>query len=246
MELNYICISDKGLRRTENQDCFWADGYTNARNCPSKAEIYGSADKNTFFAVFDGMGGLSQGGTASGLAALAFDEYVKSVKKFTDEDYKELCFFMNDKVCSYMKNNKISAMGSTFASAYFDDGGAHICNVGDSGVFRFAQGSLDELTVEHKGIGFGSGKPGLTQFIGVPQDDFVIEPYITSSKCETGDRFLLCTDGLTDMLSRIELINIIGTGDLTQTAEKLKNSALNNGGIDNITFILIDVIDGGK
>lgn len=246
MELNYICISDKGLHRTENQDCFWADGYTNVEKFSVETAISGSSDKNAFFAVFDGMGGLSRGGAASSLAALAFDKYVKSVKSFKAADYNRLCLFMNETVCSYMKKNKISAMGSTFASAFFDDGDAHICNVGDSRVFRFSNGCINELTVEHTGVEFGGVKPGLTQFIGVPQDEFVIEPYIDSLKYEPGDRFLICTDGLTDMISRIELINIISSGDLTETAEKLKNSALNNGGIDNITLILIDVIDGGK
>lgn len=246
MKINYICISDKGLRRTENQDSFWVNGFTKSNGCPER-EISGSVDKNTFFAVFDGMGGLSQGGTASEISAQTFDAFVRSVKPFSDADFNKLCFSMNEKVCEYMKKNKIGAMGSTFAAAYFDDEGVHICNIGDSGVFRFAQGNLKQLTVEHIGQNFGNGKPGLTQFIGIPQEDFVIEPHITSLKCKKGDRFLLCTDGLTDMLSRIELVKILsGTDGLNDTAQKLKSSALNNGGIDNITFVLIEVVDGGK
>lgn len=246
MKLNFICISDKGYRRTENQDSFWVDGFTKSNSCPERG-ISGTADSNTFFAVFDGMGGLSQGGTASEISTRAFDEFVRSVKPCSDADFNRLCFSMNEKVCEYMKKNKIGAMGSTFAAAYFDDGGAHICNIGDSSVFRFAQGNLKQLTVEHIGRDFGNGKPGLTQFIGIPKEDFVIEPHITSLKCRVGDRFLLCTDGLTDMVSRIELVKILGGSDgLSDTAQKLKSSALNNGGIDNITFVLIEVVDGGK
>ena len=246
MKLNFICIIDKGYRRTENQDSYWAAGYTKSNGCPERG-ISGTADSNTFFAVFDGMGGLSQGGTASEISTRAFDEFVRSVKLCSDADFNRLCFSMNEKVCEYMKKNKIGAMGSTFAAAYFDDGGAHICNIGDSSVFRFAQGNLKQLTVEHIGRDFGNGKPGLTQFIGIPKEDFVIEPHITSLMCRAGDRFLLCTDGLTDMVSRIELVKILGGSDgLSDTAQKLKSSALNNGGIDNITFVLIEVVDGGK
>ena len=246
MKLNFICISDKGYRRTENQDSYWAAGYTKSNSCPERG-ISGTADSNTFFAVFDGMGGLSQGGTASEISTRAFDEFVRSVKLCSDADFNRLCFSMNEKVCEYMEKNKIGAMGSTFAAAYFDDGDAHICNIGDSIVFRFAQGNLKQLTVEHIGRDFGNGKPGLTQFIGIPKEDFVIEPHITSLMCRAGDRFLLCTDGLTDMVSRIELVKILGGSDgLSDTAQKLKSSALNNGGIDNITFVLIEVVDGGK
>ena len=52
MKINYICISDKGLRRTENQDSFWVDGFTKSNSCPERG-ISGTADSNTFFAVFD-------------------------------------------------------------------------------------------------------------------------------------------------------------------------------------------------
>jgi protein phosphatase len=84
--------------------------------------------------------------------------------------------------------------------------------------------------------------PALSQCLGIPEDDFVISPYHAGVEYFKGDRFLLCSDGLTDMVTPKEIKRVLSKRKpVSKCAELLLNAALKAGGVDNITVMLCEV-----
>jgi protein phosphatase len=79
--------------------------------------------------------------------------------------------------------------------------------------------------------------------LGIPETEFVIEPYITKASFKSGEKYLICSDGLTDMVSEDKISNIMAeVNNLTDCADALLNEALEAGGNDNITLILCELL----
>ena len=82
----------------------------------------------------------------------------------------------------------------------------------------------------------------LLQYLGIPETEMVIEPSFFTEEVRAGDVYLICSDGLTDMLSEERIVQILISGDPPESlAEKLLGEALAAGGRDNITMILIRI-----
>jgi protein phosphatase len=100
---------------------------------------------------------------------------------------------------------------------------------------------LTKLSVDHVHEAAPGKKAPLTQCLGVPESEFTIEPYIAKGFFLDKERYLLCSDGLTDMVSDDEICSALskemGVKDI---AETLLNKALENGGADNITIIICE------
>ena len=201
-------------------------------------------------AVFDGMGGETCGDEASYTAAqYAKDAFGNSRRKQNSEVLlTQLCHDMNIAVFNRAKEMHISRMGSTAAMMYLKGKRASVCNLGDSKIFRLRNGHLEQISVDHtdaqelkkRGI---NRKPRLTQHLGIDPNEMLIEPYITSFPVRRKDLYLLCSDGLTDMLSYNEIQHIIETNtNVMVCVEKLVSHALDNGGKDNITVICCKIL----
>ena len=90
--------------------------------------------------------------------------------------------------------------------------------------------------------GITNRKPGLTQFLGIEEEEYIIEPHIIELKLKSKDLYLLCSDGLTDMCSEEEITEILDKKDsLKIKTRQLAEAALNHGGRDNITIILCQI-----
>ncbi|MEI6577999.1 MAG: PP2C family serine/threonine-protein phosphatase [Eubacteriales bacterium] len=246
--VEYACLCNKGKVRKENQDNFWCMGkYLESRNDGLLLPFFGVADvdESPAFAVFDGIGGEQCGEMAAYLAAFEFNKFFNEFgKKNTEFFLNFLCSEMNENICNYAEENKILSMGTTAAIIMFAKTFAFICNLGDSKIYKFSNSSLAQISQDHVTKSFyGGRKPALTQCLGIPEDEFVINPYIAEEKCSEGDRFLICSDGLTDMLSEDEIKLILSQNNrISDCAESLMNAALDNGGIDNITIILCEYL----
>jgi serine/threonine protein phosphatase PrpC len=121
-------------------------------------------------------------------------------------------------------------MATTVVLAVVDDGQATIAHVGDSRAYLLADGALQALTRDH-GIG-----GYITQTLGL---DRVVDPDVAHFDLSAGDRLLLCTDGLTNMVDDKGIALLLGKGDPTEATDALVEAALANGGIDNITVIVV-------
>ena len=85
------------------------------------------------------------------------------------------------------------------------------------------------------------GKPPLSQNLGIPPDELKIEPYVAKGQYYDGDVYLICSDGLTDMVSEEEIADTLSGRGILEAQKRLLNAALDNGGKDNITIILCKV-----
>ena len=87
--------------------------------------------------------------------------------------------------------------------------------------------------------GKSTKKAPLTQHLGINPEDFLIEPYIAKGELKRGDQYLLCSDGLTDMLTNLEIDEIMSSTDTAgDCVQKLIDAALEKGGKDNVTAIV--------
>ena len=240
-----------GLVRKNNEDNFLFNGfYMEEDNVGLNEELYfRSASDVVCFAVFDGIGGSDNGQTASYLAAREFNQCLLKAESdginLDENFFEDSVNKMNMEICNTSKASG-GSMGTTAALLALISGSAYFANLGDSKIFRFKNNMMTQISVDHFGeIRSSDGearpkKPALRQFLG--KDD--PEVYIMHSAIKPGDKFLLCTDGLTDMVPEdVILDEIEKTGDVRLCVRKLMNLALKNGGRDNITAILVSIYE---
>lgn len=243
--IKYICCCNTGKIRKINQDNFWVNRqYMYSENFGLETPLKGTQliSERPAYGVFDGMGGEKCGEVASFISAHTFSKCMKKVFSDPVLFLNEACYKMNDAVCDFMLKYSVKSMGSTAAIVMFDRNTAIVCNLGDSGIFLLSNGKLTKVSTDHVDSGSAfSSKPMLTQFVGIPKEEYLIEPSIKTVPCNPGDRFLLCSDGVTDMVDLNEVAAIISMPDLDTAATALLEKALANGGVDNTTLILCEV-----
>ena len=232
-----LCFGGEILPELKEEACF-------LQRDPVKEEI-------PFFAVFDGMGGYAGGERASWLMAeLAQQMCAGSDRPLTKERLLQLCFDANEAVCDEMERSGYAHMGTTASMLYFGRKTYTLCNIGDSPVFRFREGMLTAIHQEHtersvyEAVTGRTAEPGrkfrLTQNIGLPSDEVLIERYVCEDKLKAGDVFLICSDGITDMVPVSRIISVLKqVKDPSVIARYLLELALEAGGKDNATVICI-------
>jgi len=205
------------------------------------------------FAVADGMGGAKAGEVASGLAASALKE--TGTDGSGEERVTQLIQEANRRVFRRANEDReASGMGTTMTVALVEDGRVVFGHVGDSRAYLIREGSIEQLTDDHSLVAelVRSGRltpeeaeahpqrSVITRAVGtepdVDVDTFTIEP-------EDGDLFLICSDGLTDMVDDGTIIDAIERhrDDLDEAAKALVGAANRVGGEDNITVLLVEV-----
>lgn len=242
--ISYSCLSHIGHCRKMNQDSFLCASnyiYSGAKGNKTE-EIHGSADvsENHLYGVFDGMGGEECGEIASYLAAEAASKII--MNGLPQEILKTVCDKANAEIYEYAQTNSIGSMGTTAALLLFAKKEICLCNVGDSKIFRCSQGSLVQISRDHVYSLSIKGKPPLTQYLGIPPSEMEVHPYISIGSYQEGDIYLICSDGLTDMVPTERIADILASRPLSSAAHDLLSEALTNGGKDNITIIVCKII----
>ena len=158
----------------------------------------------------------------------------------------QFCLETNNKIVRTAYDLGTSNMGSTVAGYYLLDDRFWVCNMGDSKCYLYRDGVLAQMSEDHtdeaemQKIGITGRKPMLTQYFGIDPNEMVLEPHIQSGYILSGDQLLICSDGLTDMVPEEEIKAILETSaDPSLAVNKLVNAALDGGGKDNITVIVI-------
>lgn len=248
------CISGKGRIREKNEDNFFFAGRIREKESETLETTFlqqGEKIQGNLFAVFDGLGGEESGEIASRIAA---DSLVRETNAFKKTDtagsspevfLENAILHMNYAVCE-MAKSRFRGMGTTAVLVCFYRGMVYFCNVGDSRAYYMHGNRLVKLSEDHTDARFMaerkilSRKPRLMQYIGIDPEEMMIEPYlIKTGQCEE-DQYLLCSDGLTDMLSEKEIEDILREKiPAVQCVSRLMEAALARGGKDNITAILI-------
>lgn len=243
-------ISDVGRVRSHNEDSFAID------------------PEHHLYVIADGMGGHSYGEVASRIAVAAIVEFVQ---KSADED-ATLPFELDPGLSRHTnvlraairlghervlrairQDSALHGMGTTVVGMLIEGGKAAICHVGDSRAYRFREGRLDLLTQDHTWVneqvvaGLLSEQDArvhplknvVTRALG---GDSELQVDVRELSVEPGDLYLLCSDGLTTMLSDEEILERLKQGaSLDETCRRLIEDANARGGLDNVSVVLLEV-----
>lgn len=244
------CGCNMGKIRKNNEDNFYFEDKClevdnqGLRNTASFSE---DLKNGLCLAVFDGMGGENYGEVAAYTAARKMQETTRALSDYFVSERKyllRLTMQLNDAIVEAKRELCTDRCGSTMAALYFSSGYVYTCNIGDSRAYRLRDGEFLQLSVDHieKRPEGERKKAPLTQHLGIDPEDMQIEPYIAKGKISKGDTYLLCSDGLTDMLTNFEISDImLSCEEPADCAQKLIQAALEHGGRDNITVILCKI-----
>lgn len=267
-KINGYVITNPGKIRQNNEDNFSLFGEYRKDVDVSSFKLE-KAESGTFCmaAVFDGMGGEEAGEEASLAAAESINMLTKKGNlpskisaKFNlqgefKEEIKKLILTVNKEVCQKSIELGKKRIGSTIASIYFAGNRFVAANVGDSRCYLVRNDRMSLLSHDHS-IGQrmidtkemteeearkNKSWHALTQNLGIFEDEFCIEPYFSDEmELKENDLFILCSDGLTDMLADSEIKAFVSPeSELKDTAEKLIEAALDRGGKDNVTVMIL-------
>lgn len=254
-------VSNKGLISPVNEDNIHLNGEVIPE---SESDDYSRSMENkshTFLAaVFDGMGGEMAGRKASGEASKCLKNYYDRInyegKEFLRnvellEEYVEKTNRHIYKLAEQdgYKNN----MGSTFACLYISGNKAVAMNLGNSRVYMYRSGNLTQISKDYIEIQPSASedtiedvqsKPGkhiFDNYLGAPPQEGKVKAYISGEiGLRENDIFIICSDGLTDMLTDKEIGEAAeSSADMNHISRKLVNMALENGGKDNISVIAV-------
>lgn len=250
LSIDAACGCNIGKIRKNNEDNFFFDDKClelenqGLRN----TACFSDALKNGLcLAVFDGMGGENFGEVASFTAARQMQTITRSLSDYFVSERKyllKLTTQLNNAIVEAKKELCTDRCGSTMAALYFSSGYVYTCNIGDSRAYRLRDGEFLQLSVDHveKRPEGERKKAPLTQHLGIDPEDMQIEPYIAKGRICKGDTYLLCSDGLTDMLTNFEISDImLNYEEPADCVQKLIQSALEHGGRDNITVIVCKI-----
>lgn len=245
------CGCNMGRVRTNNEDNFCFNGMVlQAENRGLRDVLFSSGrlDRPFCAGVFDGMGGEAFGEEAAYLAAQTLKEKIAQPVGGAAEILLDACREANERLCAQARGRAVSVIGATMTALWLEGEQAFLLNLGDSKAFLFRGESLEQISVEHtdrarlEKLGITTRKPRLTQHLGIDPAELVLEPALWRGRATKGDRFLLCSDGLTDMVPESGIAEtLLRQTDPSECVRALINTALSNGGRDNVTVVVCDI-----
>jgi protein phosphatase len=186
------------------------------------------------FVVADGLGGHPAGDVASQTAVARLREVLADGPPEGEDPESVVAGSLvatHDAVVAAAQDDPDrTGMATTGVLAIVRDGTAYVGHVGDSRAYLLRGTALAPLTKDHGMGGY------LTQALGL---DRQVSPDVTKVDLGTGDRLLLCTDGLTNMVPEEQIGALLAQGDAQQACDALVGAALEAGGVDNVTVIVV-------
>jgi serine/threonine protein phosphatase PrpC len=249
MKIRYAAKTDVGMKRTHNEDYF------------------SLIEDEQLFLVADGMGGHASGEVASKMAAETMSEFYQRTK---DEDAtwpfkmdRSLSYIENRLVCAIklanlrifetsVRNLQYKGMGTTIVSTLICGDKVYVGHVGDSRCYRVRGTDIMQLTRDHSLLeDYKEAKPDMseeeernfphknviTRALGMRE---TVQVDIRGYQIESGDVYVLCSDGLSGMITDPQIATIVsGAKSLERAVAELVDQANRQGGTDNITTLLL-------
>jgi PPM family protein phosphatase len=240
MRLVFAAATDVGRMRKNNEDSYLSS--------------------KPVAAVADGMGGHSAGEVASAIAieelAALRDRGPWGNETAATDDLRQAILRANRRIREMAASDrKLNGMGTTLVALLEDGDMVHVANVGDSRGYLLRQGELSQVTVDHslvqELVDDGRLSPEdaerhpqrsvITRALGIdPEVEFDLFTY----KLQVGDRLLLCSDGLSDVVEPAQIRKVLlRVRSAQRAARELVTVANEQGGPDNITVIVVDAVD---
>jgi protein phosphatase len=250
VEILYGGKTDVGMVRSNNEDNFSID------------------EELGLFIVADGMGGHASGEIASEMAVEIINKnYQQTLKGKTQTlvgPYDHTLSPATNRLLSSarianraifeaaQKTDKYHKMGTTLVALLLQERTAILASVGDSRIYRIRKGSIEQLTQDHSLVNqqlklgliteeearTSKAKNIITRAFGLRRN---VPIDVNEQMIQEDDRFVLCSDGLTDLIKDDEILNMVlnNTGELSEACDRLIQMAKQKGGHDNITVILV-------
>lgn len=209
----------------------------------------------TLALVADGMGGHAAGEVASRICA---DTFANLVRDASDTDPIQLLtegmHTANEAIFSAaQKDDALHGMGTTCSAMLIRNGKAWIANVGDSRIYVFDQGQLEQITHDDTVVNQWLAEGRITRAEAAEHPDANIltqalgtkpkvrcKPSVVTQSLKPGVRILLCSDGLYDMVREKDISGLMQIEDMEKCTDALVSRALENGGRDNVSVIVIE------
>lgn len=241
MKFNSWYLTDKGLRRESNQD-----------SCLINKDL-------GLFIVADGMGGHQGGEVASSMAVETVEEIAlqpesqkKSPRELILQFYEEASRRIYDKAAT--ERPELAGMGTTMVMSYLRGKHMYVGNVGDSRCYLFKKPNLWQITEDHSLINEQLragvmteeqvhqfvGRNVITRSVGYERD---VYPDIIDREVSPGEIFLLCSDGLSGLVSDQKISEILNENTPDKVVKACVEQALANGGDDNVTVMVIQIVE---
>ena len=236
LQLRYVAHSEIGLIRKNNQDSGYASPH--------------------LLVVADGMGGAAAGDLASAVA-------IDSMRKIQDPRQGEQMLEVlagaiheaNDKIAELVESDvSLEGMGTTVTGAMFDGVELGLAHIGDSRAYLYRDGHLERLTHDHTWVQslVDEGKISESEAIMHPHRSLLLkvlngqptnDPDLTMVPVQAGDRLMFCSDGVCGLIDDDVIEAGLQLPELNDALQRLVIESLHEGGIDNITVIVADVVD---
>jgi len=235
--LRYAARTDRGLLRANNQDSVFAG--------------------DRLLVIADGMGGHAAGDVASRLVVAAFvdldempqgSDMVRPLTEATRNGNAAIAEMVE-------KNPDFDGMGTTLTALLFDGSVVALAHVGDSRAYLYRNGVLHQISHDDTFVQslVDDGRITADEAAHHPQRSLLLralngtemDPSVTLRETSAGDRFLICSDGLSDVVSPESIADALAGPDPDQVADTLIQLALVGGGPDNVTVIVADVVETG-
>ncbi len=252
MKIRYAAKTDVGMKRTHNEDYF------------------SLIEDEQLFIVADGMGGHASGEVASKMSAETIGEFYQRTK---DEEatwpYKmdrSLSYLENRLVCAVKLANlrifetscrdiRYKGMGTTIVAGLVAGDKIYIGHVGDSRAYRIRKSGIEQLTRDHSLLeDYKEAKPDMTEEEerNFPHKNVItralgmretVQVDIRAHQVEDGDTYVLCSDGLSGMVTDDQICNIVSNAkSLERAVAELVDAANRAGGTDNITTLVLQCL----
>ncbi len=246
MFINAEGISDKGLRRSNNEDHILLGDELFTDNHLQKQ--FDAICSHAIFAVADGIGGHRAGEIASA-------EVLKGLYRFTEqlpaglsvEEIKIAFFKWIRSIHEHLKkmsgeNPSYEGMGTTLTGIYYYYGKFYLFHAGDSRLYLFRNYALKQLTTDHT-LAWLTNDPTIpsnyiANSVGGGKTPFIDFHDITSI-LNAGDKLIICSDGLTDMLKDKEFEQMLPDKDI----KKIMEAVYEKGARDNTSILLLSIIE---
>jgi serine/threonine protein phosphatase PrpC len=248
LQWNFDAKSHMGRVRPNNEDYV-------AFHVPAKQDDW--IGHGSLFIVADGVGGAEAGEYASQYAC---EKIIYEYYRLTDAPYRQRLVtaiqLANRDVFTYaLDHSPDGGMATTVVAALLVKNELYVANVGDSRAYLLTRDGIRQITQDHNLIGemvsqgvmteeearFTHTKNQLTRCIGADLD--VNVDWFGPFPLNKGDRILLCSDGLTRYTTQGDLVGLAGSGKLSDNVIKMVSYAIESGGEDNVSMILVEAVD---
>jgi len=236
LTLRYAAQSDRGLIRDGNQDSVYAGP--------------------RLLAVADGMGGMAAGDVASNIAIATLSTLDEDIPRGDlAQALAEGALAANERIRETVDENPhMEGMGTTLVAFLFGGSSMGLINIGDSRAYRFRDGVLEQITRDDTYVQMlvDEGRITPEEASVHPQRSLImralgtgdLDPVASTFDPVPGDRYMLCSDGLSGVVSDETIAQTLSDfADPKEATERLVQLALRGGGPDNITVIVADVTD---